>query len=164
MTSRPLVLLLGISMALVVGCSSPEPAAGGRGGGGDKPRATQRTRATERPRATPRVRATPRPTPRATRTGSVTIPSGAAAVVRLARRQLAERLGITPDQTEVVLLEAVEWPSSALGCPQPGIDYAEVMTPGFRLLIRAAGKLRTVHTDALRRAIPCEESLRDRQP
>jgi hypothetical protein len=25
----------------------------------------------------------------------------------------------------------VEWPDGSLGCPQPGVEYLQVITPGF---------------------------------
>lgn len=48
---------------------------------------------------------------------------------------LAQRLSISAD--EIILLEAtnVVWPDSSLGCPQEGMAYAQVLTPGYLILL-----------------------------
>lgn len=35
----------------------------------------------------------------------------------------------------VVTAQAVTWPNGALGCPQPGRVYAQVLTPGFQVVV-----------------------------
>ncbi len=56
----------------------------------------------------------------------------------------------------MVAVEAVEWSDISLGCPQPGMRYARVRTPGFRLVLQA-GKEYEYHTDIGRFAVLCEE-------
>jgi hypothetical protein len=60
---------------------------------------------------------------------------------------LASELGITPQEVTVLTSEPVEWPDASLGCPQPGMMYAQVITPGYSFLLDAAGKQYTIHTD-----------------
>lgn len=50
----------------------------------------------------------------------------------------AERTG--DDDPTVVLAEAVEWPDTALGCPEEGFSYAQVITPGYRVVVEAGGE------------------------
>jgi hypothetical protein len=52
-----------------------------------------------------------------------------------AKEDLAKRLAIT--LTGINMIEATEvvWPDSSLGCPQKGMAYAEVLTPGYLILL-----------------------------
>lgn len=61
---------------------------------------------------------------------------------------LAEELSIHANQVEVHSVEAVDWPDTSLGNPQPGKMYAQVITPGYRVVLRANDALYEVHTDA----------------
>ena len=67
--------------------------------------------------------------------------------VRQALTQVATQLGVTPDQLTIVAVEARDWPDSSLGCPQPGRAYAQIVTPGYRLVVRANGQEYEYHTD-----------------
>ncbi|MDH7485450.1 MAG: hypothetical protein QHJ81_04145 [Anaerolineae bacterium] len=72
-----------------------------------------------------------------------------------ARQDLSRRLGIGIEEIEVQSVEAVEWPDTSLGCPQPGMMYAQVITPGYRILLRAGGQTYEYHSDR-QRAILCQ--------
>ncbi|RME74611.1 MAG: hypothetical protein D6784_09525, partial [Chloroflexi bacterium] len=50
---------------------------------------------------------------------------------------LAERLGLSPDEIQIVSIEAEQWPDTSLGCPREGYMYAQVITPGFRIVLEA---------------------------
>ena len=40
------------------------------------------------------------------------------------------------------------WPDASLGCPQEGMMYAQVLTPGYLVVIRdAGGAEHSVHTN-----------------
>ncbi|MDH4274230.1 MAG: hypothetical protein OEW08_04250 [Gammaproteobacteria bacterium] len=54
----------------------------------------------------------------------------------MALRELVHDADIT-----VVRVEPKEWRNSSLGCPQPGMMYAQVMMSGFRVELKANGKL-----------------------
>ncbi len=43
---------------------------------------------------------------------------------------LAARLAIDPADVEVLSAVLVTWPDASLGCPQPGMQYAQVLTDG----------------------------------
>jgi hypothetical protein len=51
--------------------------------------------------------------------------------IALARAALATRLGVDAASITVVQTTPMEWPNSALGCPEPGRAYAQVVTPGY---------------------------------
>lgn len=60
----------------------------------------------------------------------------------------AEQLGVAADDITVVSVEPMEWPDSSLGCPQPDMIYAAVITPGYQVTIEAQGTTYAVHTDS----------------
>jgi hypothetical protein len=85
------------------------------------------------------------------------VPVQAQAVARLAVQDLAQRQGVEPGAVRVLSVEAVEWPDASLGCPQPGMMYAQVITPGYRLVLEAGGQTYEYHTDQDRFAVLCEK-------
>ena len=53
-----------------------------------------------------------------------------------AREALGNWLGISSEEIEVVEVEEVEWPDTSLGCPQLAMAYAQVIVPGWRVVMR----------------------------
>jgi hypothetical protein len=47
----------------------------------------------------------------------------------------------------VLRTEAREWPDRSLGCPKPGVGYAQVITPGLLIVVQARGRSFEYHTD-----------------
>ena len=86
------------------------------------------------------------------------------AAQQAARRLLVERAGVAPGDVAVVSSEAVEWPDSSLGCPRPGMMYAQVITPGFKVTLHAEGEAYEVHTDEGRSAVLCDARTRADRP
>ncbi len=68
------------------------------------------------------------------------------ALVEAVTADLAEQLDVSPDEIEVVNAEAVEWPDSSLGCPQEGMMYMSVVTPGYRIVLKYEGEIYAYHT------------------
>jgi len=95
---------------------------------------------------------TPVPTPAAT---EVEPPARAEQVIQLAQKDLARRLGLAPKAIRLVSVEAVEWSDASLGCPQPGMMYAQVITPGFRVVLEAKRQKYQYHTDVGRFVVLC---------
>ncbi len=95
----------------------------------------------------------PTPTPEAT---EVELPVNAQGVFRLAQEDLAGRLSIEVDQVGLVEVKAIEWSDASLGCPQPGMMYAQVITPGYRIVLTAMGKSYEYHTDTRQKVVYCE--------
>ena len=73
----------------------------------------------------------------------------------LAMNDLAQRLGVAKSAITLVKIEAVEWPDASLGCPRPGMMYAQVITPGYLVVLRASGRNYEYHT-SMTRAVACE--------
>jgi hypothetical protein len=52
-------------------------------------------------------------------------------LVEMAKADLAERLGVEPDDIEVQSVTEADFPDTSLGVPEPGKMYAQVITPGY---------------------------------
>jgi hypothetical protein len=68
-------------------------------------------------------------------------------LVAAAIADLAQRLGVAPEEITVQSVEAVEWPDTSLGCPLPGMDYAQMVVPGYHVVLMAQGGTYEYHTD-----------------
>ena len=53
---------------------------------------------------------------------------------------VAAQTGLAPDQFNVISSEAVNFSDASLGCPQPGMAYPQVITPGYRVLVEGDGR------------------------
>lgn len=62
------------------------------------------------------------------------------AVVQAAVADAATRAGVDPAAVTVVSAEAVTFPDGGLGCPEPGMLYTQVLTPGYRVVVEAGGR------------------------
>ena len=76
-------------------------------------------------------------------------------LVALVKQHLAQKLAISTDQIMLSDIKSVVWRDAGLGCPKPGVDYIQVETPGYNILLEANGKTYTYHTDLTRRFVPC---------
>ena len=64
----------------------------------------------------------------------------------LAIAHLAAELGIAPGAITVLTVERVDWSDASLGCAKPGMMYAQVITPGYRIVLEVNGKHYEYHT------------------
>jgi hypothetical protein len=60
---------------------------------------------------------------------------------------LAKNLGLETSEIEVVSTESVEWPDACLGVTQEDIACAQVVTPGYKIILEANGKQVEYHTN-----------------
>jgi hypothetical protein len=79
-------------------------------------------------------------------------------LVDSARQALAKDLGVQDSGIRLIGLEAVEWSDSSLGCPKPGENYLQVITPGYRVTLEAQGQSYEYHTDRTTRVVRCDKS------
>jgi hypothetical protein len=79
----------------------------------------------------------------------------ARAAVQLAIEDLVQRFATERRAIHVLRAAAVEWSDTSLGCPEEGMMYAQVITPGFLILLAAEGKLYEYHTDRGNYAVLC---------
>lgn len=82
-----------------------------------------------------------------------------AEMTALAEEDLAQRLGISPDQIEVSEVRAVTWPDASLGCPEPDMMYAQVIQEGLLIRLSAGGETYAYHSGGNRPPFLCEESM-----
>lgn len=124
-----------LASALLVGCA-PKGAAEVAPTEEPRPTATPKTPGPTPERA---PTGTPEPSPTSPPQAAPRVPEDAARAVAWARRDLASRLKVAEDAVALESIEAVDWNDSSLGCPQPGYMYLQVITPGYRVVLRAEG-------------------------
>ena len=78
--------------------------------------------------------------------GQGTLPSEAQEITELVLQDLAEQQGVDAEEIQVVSVEAIEWPDASLGCPKPGMVYAQVVTPGYKVTVAVGEQEYTYHT------------------
>ena len=91
--------------------------------------------------------------------GVLPVPGGAAGAeraVKQAKEDLAGRKGIDKGEISVRAVEAADWPATSLGCPEPEMMYAQVITPGFRILLSYADETYVYHSDRGNRVVYCQ--------
>lgn len=76
------------------------------------------------------------------------------------KEDLAGRLAIAIDAIEVAEVTEVEWSDSSLECPQPDMSYLQVITPGYRIVLRANEQVYEYHSNRDTYFVFCE----NRQP
>lgn len=81
----------------------------------------------------------------------------------LARHTLAKQASLPIKNLTVDSAGPVQWPDSSLGCPQPGMNYMQMITPGYRVTIldTASGKTHSVHVGS-GHAIVCDKAASTR--
>jgi hypothetical protein len=85
----------------------------------------------------------------------ITPDAAAEQMITLVKQHLAQRLNIAADQILVSDLRQVVWRDAGLGCAKLGVDYVQVETPGYRIVLEAQGQTYNYHTDQTRRFVPC---------
>lgn len=66
--------------------------------------------------------------------------SGQESLVDVAKQDLAQRLAVPAGEISVVDAREVTWSDGSLGCPQPGMMYAQVLTPGYLVKLAYGGR------------------------
>lgn len=95
----------------------------------------------------------PAPTPIEEPPGTDEQPASTEVPADLTPAQLAaitafsESLGLSAEQIKIVSTEAVDWPDGCLGVQEEGIACTDVITPGFRIILEAAGRQVEYHTN-----------------
>lgn len=67
--------------------------------------------------------------------------------IEAALNELSQRLGVNAEEIAVGDVSYADWPNACLGAAGPDEMCAEVITPGFVVLLRAAGEQFEYHTD-----------------
>jgi hypothetical protein len=80
-------------------------------------------------------------------------------LVAIARSDLVRRLGVPESGITVQSVEEVMWPNAGLGCPQPGFEYAQVITPGYKILLGASGRTYSYHANPRALILLCTKGV-----
>ena len=87
------------------------------------------------------------------------VASAPEAVEAAALALLAEETGAAESAFSLESAEGVQWSDASLGCSQEGFAYAQVITPGYKLLFSHEGAVYPVHTNVDgSHAVVCEEA------
>ncbi len=93
--------------------------------------------------------------------GGEPIPPGAEAAVGQAKKDLAARQGVDENSVAVVGVEPVDWPDTSLGCPEPGMMYAQVVTPGYKIHLSCGKERYTYHSDRGTQVVFCGSETKE---
>jgi hypothetical protein len=78
-------------------------------------------------------------------------------LILLSKESLAGQFKINMDDIQLSSAVAVVWPDASLGCPQPDTAYAQVVTPGYSIVLKVAEKEYPYHTDGSTTVILCPD-------
>ena len=78
----------------------------------------------------------------------VLTPSGTPPAVDAAVNELSQALGISKEQIKVVSSNQIEWPDACLGIGLPGVACAQVVTPGYTVVLNSQGREYEYHTNS----------------
>lgn len=67
---------------------------------------------------------------------SITIEAGMQNLIDKAIADLAQRLAVPRNEIDLLEATSVVWPDGSLGCPQEGMLYAQVLTPGYLIRLQ----------------------------
>jgi hypothetical protein len=76
------------------------------------------------------------------------------------RADLAQRAGIAATAAKVVRAESIDWPNGAMGCPQPGRMYTQMIVPGYVVEFEHEGKTYSYHASKTGYFGICDQSKR----
>jgi hypothetical protein len=79
-------------------------------------------------------------------------------IVALAKKDLARRRDVSVDRIALKHMEGVDWPDASLGCPGEGKAYAQVIMPGYCLILSDGTTDFEYHTDKHQRVVLCHHN------
>lgn len=74
--------------------------------------------------------------------------------IERAKTVLGEKLHVAPSHFTLESAKEATWPNSALGCPEPDHMYAQVISEGWAVVLKADDTTHEVHISG-RRAVVC---------
>jgi hypothetical protein len=77
-------------------------------------------------------------------------------LIDLAVEDLSQKLSVPKTEIEVMAAYSVIWPDAGLGCSQSGMASAQVLTPGYLILLDHNGVTYEYHTDKGTYVTSCE--------
>jgi hypothetical protein len=95
-------------------------------------------------------------TPTPIEEGSMALPQND--VVAAAQADLAARLNMAADQVKTLEVREVTWPDASLGCPQAGMVYAQILQPGYLILLGVEKTVYPYHSSKAGPPFLCEQN------
>jgi hypothetical protein len=85
---------------------------------------------------------TPSETPAPTSTPQISRvdPQVPEAILNSILKEAAKLANVSPQELVIVRAEAVVWNDGSLGCPEPGMEYAQALVNGYWVVIEAGGQ------------------------
>ena len=77
---------------------------------------------------------------------------------RAAAKALSDKINAPIDSIVGVSQDETTWNDSCLGCPQTGENCSQVVTPGYRIVLRVSDATYEYHTDLGGRARLCSQT------
>jgi len=84
-------------------------------------------------------------------------PSNQLRLIEEAKADLAQRLSVSASEVILVSSRSVVWSNGSLGCPEPGMAYAEVLTPGYLVVLKAGEREYEYHSGRAGRIVYCAD-------
>ena len=84
--------------------------------------------------------------------------------IDLAVADLASRVGVADSEVEVATAVIVVWPDAALGCPEPGMAYIQVLQEGALIELDVDGSIHRYHAGGTRTPFLCQQVLKEAPP
>lgn len=148
---RPLFAAAVLGAVLTLACRGPNEAAATPVATPPSATAAPASPAVSTASPTPEVTATRLPASPAPATATpvpvtmpIPVPPDAAAMVMAI---LASEMGVPVAEFKLLSYALVDWPDASLGCPVPGTSYAQVITPGWKILVGRRAEVYEFHTD-----------------
>jgi hypothetical protein len=82
-----------------------------------------------------------------------------AVLVDKSKAELAQRMSLQVNQIGLVEATEVVWPDTSLGCPQPGMMYAQIMTPGYKIILTYGNMQFEYHTGNNQAVVFCDKAI-----
>jgi len=89
--------------------------------------------------------------------GSTASPDARKTAFRAAANELSRQVNAPVDSIAGVSQDETTWNDSCLGCPQTGESCSQVLTPGYRVVLRVSDATYEYHTDLGGRAKLCSQ-------
>ena len=89
-------------------------------------------------------------------TSPLPVDAGLQNLIEKAKADLANRLTVSTNEISLIEATSVTWPDSSLGCPQEGMVYTQVLTPGYLILLEYGGTTFEYHTSSRDSIVTCD--------
>jgi hypothetical protein len=89
-------------------------------------------------------------------TSQLPVDAGLQSLIDKAKADLANRLAVSTNEINLIEATSVTWPDSSLGCPQEGMVYTQVLTPGYLILLEYGGTTFEYHTSSRDSIVTCD--------